>query len=322
MVWTAPQSSVPPSVASKDDKKYVDFLEKSRNVIILKLQNESRQIPFEDMDDVKRLFISIQALVTTNDEIWQRCVGHLANQDENLYFRIIPSTVTVNCQVAGPGCDHEKRMIFSTKTDIEINGFADFPQFPHILRDLFPGPLDSTSLRFIYKQYLEKAAWLQDDIAKPYLVILKAHIQEVAVSLGKIDSWLMESVHAVHFINTHFPGRLESDTLSLKSCGGACGEHHESDAMCMLCFKPLANHGKFFHNLTCGQSQLNHSVFLPKTYTLKVVIMAVKEDEASLTFRIDSDAEQDKLKRFLHFADYYCCYPTLDKARKRTRFAK
>jgi len=59
-----------------------------------------------------------------------------------------------------------------------------------------------------YSEYLQRSFILEESILLPLLAILKDHLEEYQVFLGKVESWLMESTRNATFLRKTFNVKL------------------------------------------------------------------------------------------------------------------
>lgn len=288
------------------------FVANSRDAVITKLKKEARQLGQEE--DYYRLLESVRALIDTNNEIWQRCLPNkvpeeLITSTGIRFYRVGFLTVKVN--TVEKRSRDSKNIVFGTTAEIATEEFKRLPQIPEVLSCIFS--LQCNGNLPDYEQYLEKASWLQEDISKPFLIILKEHLKEMQVALGEIDSWLLEPCHALNFINENFGQRLELPELG-EGCNDSGNDIKES-SICVNCFQPKSKHHYYDASATrCPRKEnLNFidflklpvrwgAFFVPPAFTIKKANMRY-EDEVTMSFKVCSEPEQERLRRFLHFVD-------------------
>ncbi len=55
-----------------------------------------------------------------------------------------------------------------------------------------------------YLEYLQRSFIIEESVLLPFLAILKDHLEEFQVFLGKVESWLMESTRKAMFLQETF----------------------------------------------------------------------------------------------------------------------
>ena len=152
-------------------------------------------------DDFDRLVESVCALITTNKEIWARCLPNkisntttAAVANELHFYRVGYLAIQVKKSSATGNVVN-----FTTTSALSTREFLKLPVLPMVLYEIFP--IEKGDGLLDYDQYLEKAAWLQESIAILFLAILKEHLKAIQVALGEIESWLLKPSNALAFIN-------------------------------------------------------------------------------------------------------------------------
>jgi len=175
-----------------------------------------------DDEDLDRLTDTTRALIVTNKEIWERCKpGASVNENWQADFRRLGYFSVHATTPFGNGT-----VVFRTTFEAQDETFPELPVFPSVLLEIMPGllpeiPESEDELLPNYEEYLSRAMYLQDDILKPFLTIMKEHLKSVQVFLGEIESWLLEANCAVSFINHQFGMKLSLPDP------GANWMHHE-----------------------------------------------------------------------------------------------
>ena len=154
--------------------------------------------------------------------------------------------------------------------------------------------------------YLKKAVWLDEEIAKLFLAVLKGHLKSIQVALGEMDAWLLEASHSLSLINNLFKNAFAAPELA--SCSQVPGTSTKSNSsICVRCFKSRGSHryynGYGRHSFqSCPATNTEGSYLASNCVQIKKIPFALAGD-VSLTFNSCSESEQEKLRRFIHFAD-------------------
>jgi len=169
------------------------------------------------------LINTTQALITSNNEIWDRCKANLGNQGRRwnqlnepvlCYYRRGFNEVTVS---------HKRNQCGALELDIlalykQQDKTFTAPCLPHPLRTVVIPVLCNNGM-LNYHQYLKRSLLLEESILLLFLAILKDHLEEFQVFLGDIESWLMISARSAIYIqktfNVKLPGNHTINTYYL-----------------------------------------------------------------------------------------------------------
>lgn len=165
--------------------------------------------------DIEQNFREIQALLTVNAEIFDRCMGSASKYNDGksaLFMRFGFDVVKVRHN------KDAKQTQFITETERTEKTFDMKPlsQLPAGLGGIFivryqPAPFN----KFIdYRAFFQSVLVLQDEVLEPFLAKLKGHIESIQVTLGEIETWLMANESHREFLEATFDVKLE---LSIKS---------------------------------------------------------------------------------------------------------
>jgi len=170
------------------------------------------------------LIKTTQALVTSNNEIWDRCkanfskhenkqFNHLSEKPNLIFQRVGFSVVNALSRTDGYG----RSLAFLSQCVQKTKAFS-VPCFPHPLRTVVIPSLDKYGM-LNYSEYLKRSFILEESIMLPFLAILKDHLEEFQVFLGDIESWLMISARSAAFLqetfNVALPGNHTINTYYL-----------------------------------------------------------------------------------------------------------
>ena len=116
---------------------------------------------------------------------------------------------------------------------------------------------DSSILSCCYEAYFNAitTTFEKKPIASQYLLILKKHLEDVQVALGTIETWIVEPMYSLDFINKQFGTNLAipdlkdmlvEHTVRRNPCDE--GMNHPpcqkrwDESICLICFEPNRRH--------------------------------------------------------------------------------
>jgi len=167
------------------------------------------------------LIKTTQALVTSNNEIWDRCkanfskhenkqFNHLSEKPNLIFQRVGFSVVNALSRTDGYG----RSLAFLSQCVQKTKAFS-VPCFPHPLRTVVIPSLDKYGM-LNYSEYLKRSFILEESIMLPFLAILKDHLEEFQVFLGNVESWLMKSTRNTIFLENTFNATLAYKQIGAK----------------------------------------------------------------------------------------------------------
>jgi hypothetical protein len=254
------------------------------------------------MHDLDLAVKTARAIISSNKEIWQRCVESICGPNDNKLVFKRASYTKVEVKTAGP----------SYYASLRTLSFLAFPEFtqkdfgmpkalPEQLSNIIAPTLDEKGIFADYEKYLETLILLNEDTQLACLCILKKHLEDIQIFLGEIDGWLMAGSFCVDFIvNTFEIDRSAIKPPEASRCqGDNCGADHRR-LVCWNCGQ-TSNCKETKYSARClsnSQSPYSHSYLHPAHVTLKT---CSTEGDHNHTFDITQEAHQDKLKKFLEF---------------------
>jgi len=157
------------------------------------------------------LINTTQALVTSNNEIWDRCKANL-DQVQNKQFNHLSENLQLIFQCVVFYAVYaskyvKKNLTFMANGRRQTKAFS-VPCFPHPLRTVVLPSLDKDGM-LNYLEYLQRSFFLEESILLPFLAILKDHLEEFQVFLGEVESWLMDSTRPAIFLQETFNVKVE-----------------------------------------------------------------------------------------------------------------
>jgi len=164
------------------------------------------------------LLKTTQALVTSNNEIWNRCKANLKNhqteqfnqlsEKPKLIFQHVGFTV-VKALSRMDGNGRSLAPLEFQYQCIEQTKAFSVPCFPLPLRTVVIPSLDKDGM-LNYVEYLKRSFILDKSIMHPFLSIFMDHLEQFQVFLGNVESWLKENTQNVTFIEAIFNVNLAS----------------------------------------------------------------------------------------------------------------
>ena len=290
----APQNNPPSTTAS---------------LLVTHLNKTVQDLDCDNERDLPLLVASCRALIQINTEIWQRCQGnHVPIESRTAegleFFRVGYLELKARTEQGNGGS-----IAFETFSDIEKETFPILPRMPDDISNFFhvEVPRPTPVLIDYATSSLEKMLCLKDEIARLFLMILKDHLKSVQVALGKIESWIVEPMQALHFLNQTF-----GTAMSLPEVGNGCSDmasccydrHNDSD-ICLKCFRAKKDHcrssSKSNSHPRCPGGREIASFVVKKSQTLRTIRLKATKDVYQVTFTLCSPDDQERLARFLHF---------------------
>ena len=200
----------------------------------------------------------VRALLTTNEEIWQRCrermctgatgTARAVDVDGRQFFtRLIYRFVDARpvpyiCQEAAPGKQATTKIMtrFYVSASYEKLTIRGIPTMvPEELASIVAVPMKDGFPD--YPTYFETALMLHDDALPHFLNRFRLHLETVQVGLGKIEAWLEDAKDARAYLERTFPGSNLPDPVK-RGCVG-CNRMHGSNEVCLNCGNVYSRHG-------------------------------------------------------------------------------
>ena len=286
------------------------FIEKVREEKAAELEKKNggrhRQGPGDDLD-VDHLTRLISALISTNEEIWQRCKDSRMKADNlNYYKRVIFRYV----QVSTPS---GRSLAFNASSSFEVASNFYLPSIfdlPDKLTSIFAvSPREDDPKLPDYEKLFKSAVLLQDDVLLPLLAAFKEHLEDVQVQLGIIEEWLVASKSCESFLKETFEDVIIPEQ-KINGCQSGCktwASCHSNSDTCIQCGKTYASHstcrtGLGYHYSSCPgdtSSCANGSFFKSDIVPLKTVYSSTCSHEEQ--FDLTNEDARDKLKKFLDY---------------------
>ncbi|CAJ1952889.1 unnamed protein product [Cylindrotheca closterium] len=160
---------------------------------------------------------AIRAILTTNNEIWDRCKGSITVQPSATHKSATFTRYEYNfakaLKVTEDGSLQVKTEAERSDLEFDLSLLGGLPDEISLLSPPFLKDDDGNQTVFVdYEAYFEKTSILHDSVIGPFLVELKTHLENVQVCLGEIDSWLMFPQDTTSFLESVFKVALETPT--------------------------------------------------------------------------------------------------------------
>ena len=200
------------------------------------------------VDSISQNVRAIQALLTSNEEVYNRCKGHIkSGTDEKTTFIKASHTVVdahrdeVTSMFQFVTYPEHCRLEFDTNPLSSVPFSLDFGDITIRLRHI--GSVDSKEASFIdYTALFKSLTMLYDDMLGPYLVKLRGHLETVQACLSKIDDWISTPSSNIKYLQQIFGE--EKLQLSNKTIKHFCIEgSHQDDEVCFQCEGKFDQHG-------------------------------------------------------------------------------
>ena len=204
----------------------------------------------DDLDTVSSIepnVKSIQALLTSNEVIYERCRGHIeSGTDEKTTFTKADYSVAdahydeVTSMFQFVTYPEHCRMEFNTFPLSNLPFTLDFGSFSGQLR--YKGNSGSCESSFIdYDILFESSFVLHPDIQGPFLAKLKNHLECVQACLYRINDWLSIPSKNLNYLQESFGE--EKLQMSNKTIKHFCVEgSHVHDDICLQCERAFSLH--------------------------------------------------------------------------------
>jgi hypothetical protein len=163
----------------------------------------------DDGVDLNILLKSTKAIITTNQEILERCEEYEDKSSTSKSAEGMKLTrfgfikVNVTTVLAGNSSSLE----FASTPELSVRDFGLPVPVPEELREIIA--FEMNGIFPDYESLLGRAVLLHDDLLIPFLLNLKEHLENIQVYLGTIEAWLMG--------NTRLPS-VPQRSLQAKTC--------------------------------------------------------------------------------------------------------
>mmetsp|Transcript_13754 Transcript_13754/g.33160 ORF Transcript_13754/g.33160 Transcript_13754/m.33160 type:complete len:308 (-) Transcript_13754:220-1143(-) len=256
----------------------------------------------DDVDDDRFniLFLTVRALIDTNSEIWERCLPYMKEGPNGMlrFYRLGYPTIKAGKYRSS------KNMELSTQLKAEGKDFAAFPCFPRILSNIVPFEKQTDRSLLNYDDCLIKISCLVKSVAYHSFSIFKDHLEDIQVSLGKIETWITESEDAANFINNKLGMNLVIPELGDVATAGVV----YPSSICVKCFhrkdEHLRNRDDETDRFYCRNqgNRVTAGSFIDSNVTRKTV-RATASVSVDASFNVSSEVDQKRFKYFMKYVE-------------------
>jgi len=256
--------------------------------------------------DIEQNVREIRALLKINAEIFDRCIISAANEHDGKmvsFTRYSFDVVRVR-PYHGTTQTHFVAEYDRSSKNFDMKPLSELPAY---LNGVFVVNYQNAPYTMFidYDALLQSAIMLHDDVLGPFLAQLKRQIESIHVSLGRIESWLLEPSRNIGFLEATFKTKLKTPTADdfdkVDLVGVAHGE------LCSLCNKSYGSHySKDLYKYSvvvskdrcyrAGSSQM----FTPRK-KFHLLQSCNEPGRFEKTFSIAKKCDQNKLQKFLAF---------------------
>jgi len=295
--------------AGEDPRAFIEKVREEKAAELEKKNGGRRRQGSSDDLDVDHLTRLISALISTNEEIWQRCKDSRMKADNlNFYKRVMFRYVQVSTPTGG-------RLAFKAISSFEVTSDFYLPSItdlPDKLTSIFAvSPREDDPKLPDYEKLFKSAVLLQDDVLLPLLKAFKEHLEDVQVQLGTIEEWLVVSKSCESFLKETFEDVIIPEQ-KINGCPSGCNTCHSNSDPCIQCGKTHSFHSRVrtgypSYNTPAGRhfcpgdtsSSANGSFFKSDIVPLKTVHSSTCSHEEQ--FDLTNEEARDKLKKFLDY---------------------
>ena len=264
--------------------------------------------------DVEQNMREIRAILSTNTEIFERCMqSKISNSNNKTFNRWCIDSVETYVVVMS------KTTHFVGYPERQTKSFDMTPllKLPTGLDDIFVVKhQEAPYTEFIdYGSFFNKSLILHEDVLGPFLAKLKVHLMSIQVCLGEIEAWITQLECNMKYLESTFdvkikierPGKTEELTQVCKCPPETHPTHHMCQRTC--CGRSIDNHEPSTKNC---YNEYNHRSYrdtyhsygfmCKKMQTLKkcVTKMPVKIE---MTCNISKEDDRQRLEKILEFME-------------------
>ena len=265
---------------------------------------------FDGDHDLEMSLRMVRGLLTTNQEIWDRCISRSATSQNN--FHDVDGkpffTRFVHREVSIEHHKYSRTTSFAVTIEYErIMADKHLPtNLPKELQALIVAPKVHGFPN--YPKCFDNAMTLQDDVLVPFLTLFRKHLEEVQVGLGKVDEWLGEAEDIKSFLEDVLKVKIEEPVAANNGCQD-CRESHKAETLCLNCGNTYSQHhrgGSYLSYSTnptlhlCPRSGNTASYLATEKQFVKKVDSTGKYFDS---FDVCTEAGRSKLEKFVAFLE-------------------
>lgn len=281
---------------------------------------ESAAKRFESTDesvnyDIEQNVREIRAILATNKEIFNRCIGSMkdvyAEDEDRVPYMLFDRVSFDNVKTIYTTSETTQFVIrpesseggFEMKALLEPpSGLEDIIAIKHMAAP--------HSMFIDYEVMFENILLLHENVLEPVLAKLKEHIMSVQVCLGAVEAWVMEPQKIIDFLEKTFGNKVDipDDINASHVCDCPEGTHGKY-AKCLLC--EGHHHGRDGHTRTasgrfkCFRPNSSSSSYFHCNVPVAQVIKEIRNENGKheASFNITEEKERKKLVKFLEFIE-------------------
>jgi hypothetical protein len=157
-----------------------------------------------ESSNVEQNIREIRAIITTNAEILDRCIGSRKGNSYSTFLRY--SFDVVEIRTIGS----TTRFVAYPERSEKSFDMTPLTELPACIANIFVPPKKFFDNFIDYEAFFEKSLILHDEVLGAFLLQLKDHLlSSVQVCLGKIETWLMESESNINYLESKFGVKME-----------------------------------------------------------------------------------------------------------------
>lgn len=257
-----------------------------------------------EFSDLDMAIKTIEALLTTNEDIFDRCKrlflplpSYTAFQESQTFAKHKFDVV----KVWSHGPPTATQMVVFMERELKVFNLSLLFNLPTGL-DIFQPEREKHG--FIdYRRLLRTSLMLHDDIILSYLDNLKVHLEKIQVCLGEIDAWLMDTFSNINYLENTFDTELDPKGTNMpKSDWCRCGDHVNSD-LCGLCGQTYQKHktGRGTTLRYCPEGfEVGSDTFCCDKLYQQLGNYSI-QGKYEATFDISKESDREQLKMFSEF---------------------
>ena len=191
-------------------------------------------------NDVEQNIREIRAIIITNDEIFDRCMGSRKQDSYTTFVRFSSDLVEARTIASAI------QFVTYPKRSEKSFDMTPLAELPASIANIFVLQKKSFADFIDYEALFEKSLILHDEVLGAFLEQLKDHlVSSVQVCLGRIETWLMEKETNINYLESRFDVIIEfpeeNEPRVSRVCSCPTGTHPDSLG-CMRCGKQKCDH--------------------------------------------------------------------------------
>ena len=252
-------------------------------------------------NDVEQNIREIRAIIITNAEIFDRCMG---SRKQDSYTTFVRSSFDL---VEARTIDSTIRFVAYPERSEKSFDMTLLEELPPGIADIFMLQKKSFANFIDYEKLFEKSLILHDEVLGAYLGQLKDHlVSSVQVCLGRIETWLMESESNINYLESKFDAKMEfpAENESLVSECSCPEGTHPGSLRCLYCGRKKCDH--FGHSKTlCVESKkiATKRRFKCKSFNLLKTWATTLPGTIDLKFDISEQNDRRRLEKILELME-------------------